>query len=110
MLPFIRAFASIVSGLVDIPPLRFGFLSGIGTLVYVAVLSCVGYKIGGEWSKVNHSLTQITYIVVAVVAVAIVAFVVLALVALVIHRVREFRREAATSDADKHTPAHRVRR
>ena len=35
MLPFVRAFASIVAGLVDIPPVRFGVLSLIGTLVYV---------------------------------------------------------------------------
>jgi membrane protein DedA with SNARE-associated domain len=102
MLPFIRAFASIVAGLVDIPPLRFGVLSGIGTLVYVVVLSSIGYKIGGEWSKVNHSLTQITYIVVAVVAVAVIAFVVL--------RVREFRREAAAAARDGAPHSHRAPR
>jgi membrane protein DedA with SNARE-associated domain len=103
MLPFIRAFASIVAGLVDIPPLRFGVLSGIGTFVYVVVLSSIGYKIGGEWSKVNHSLTQITYIVVAVVAVAVVAFVVL--------RLREFRREAAAKAARDGAPhSHRAPR
>jgi membrane protein DedA with SNARE-associated domain len=39
MLPFVRAFASIVAGLVDIPPIRFGVLSLIGTLAYVSVLS-----------------------------------------------------------------------
>ena len=31
MLPFVRAFASIVAGIVDVPPLRFGVLSLIGT-------------------------------------------------------------------------------
>jgi membrane protein DedA with SNARE-associated domain len=98
MLPFIRAFASIVAGLVDIPPLRFGVLSGIGTLVYVVVLSSIGYKIGGEWSKVNHSLTMITYIVVAVVVVAIIGF--------VIYRLREFRREAAAAAAARDGAPH----
>jgi membrane protein DedA with SNARE-associated domain len=98
MLPFIRAFASIVAGLVDIPPLRFGVLSGIGTLVYVVVLSSIGYKIGGEWTKVNHSLSMITYIVVAVVVVAIIGFIVL--------RVREFRREAAAAAAARNGAPH----
>jgi membrane protein DedA with SNARE-associated domain len=98
MLPFIRAFASIVAGLVDIPPLRFGVLSGIGTLVYVVVLSSIGYKIGGEWSKVNHSLTMITYIVVAVVVIAIIGFVVL--------RLREFRKEAAAAAAARGDAPH----
>src|SRR5246127_5768589 len=38
MLPFVRAFASIVAGVVEIPPVRFGVLSLIGTLVYVAAV------------------------------------------------------------------------
>jgi membrane protein DedA with SNARE-associated domain len=98
MLPFIRAFASIVAGLVDIPPLRFGVLSGIGTLVYVAVLSSIGYKIGGQWTKVNHSLSMITYIVVAVVVVAIIGF--------AIYRLREFRKEAAAAAAARDGAPH----
>ena len=60
MLPFVRAFASIVAGFVDIPPVRFGVLSLIGTLVYVVVLSSIGYSLGGEWSKIDHSLSLAT--------------------------------------------------
>jgi membrane protein DedA with SNARE-associated domain len=103
MLPFVRAFASIVAGFVDIPPLRFGVLSGIGTLVYVVVLSSIGYSLGGEWSKINHSLSVATYILVAVVVVAVIGF--------VIYRLREFRREGAAGKARSgENPADRVRR
>jgi membrane protein DedA with SNARE-associated domain len=102
MLPFVRAFASIVAGLVDIPPVRFGVLSLIGTLIYVVVLSSIGYSLGGEWSKLNHSLSVATYILVAVVVVLVVGF--------VIHRLREFRREAAAGAARNDTPTDRVRR
>jgi len=102
MLPFIRAFASIVAGIVDIPPLRFGVLNLIGTLVYVAALSSIGYSLGGEWSKVNHSLSTISYIVVAVVVLAVIGF--------AIYRVREFRREAAAAAAADEAPTGRVRR
>jgi membrane protein DedA with SNARE-associated domain len=103
MLPVVRAFASIVAGIVEIPPLRFGVLNFIGTAVYVTALSCLGYSLGGEWAKVNHSLTQATYVLVAVVAVAVVAFVVL--------RLREFRREAAANAArGGGAPKHRVQR
>jgi membrane protein DedA with SNARE-associated domain len=87
MLPFVRAFASIVAGVVDIPPLRFGVLSLIGTLVYVVTLSSIGYSLGGEWQKINHGLTQATYVLVAVVVLALIGF--------VLYRLREFRREAA---------------
>ena len=85
MLPFVRAFASLVAGVVDIPAVRFGVLSLIGTLVYVVVLSSIGYSLGGEWGKINHSLTLASYVLVAVVVVAIVGF--------VLYRLREFRRE-----------------
>ena len=102
MLPFVRAFASIVAGFVDIPPVRFGVLSLIGTLVYVVALSSIGYSLGGEWSKINHSLSVATYILVAVVVVAVIGF--------VIYRLREFRREGAAAAARPgETPADRLR-
>src|ERR1700748_716554 len=66
MLPFVRAFASIVAGLVDIPPVRFGILSFLGTLIYVVVLSSIGYSLGSQWGKINHGLTDVTYALVAV--------------------------------------------
>jgi membrane protein DedA with SNARE-associated domain len=88
MLPFVRAFASIVAGLVDIPPVRFGILSLIGTLVYVVALSSIGYSLGSEWAKLNHTISMVGYIVGAVVVLAIIAFVII--------RLREFRRENAS--------------
>jgi membrane protein DedA with SNARE-associated domain len=102
MLPFIRAFASLVAGIVDVPAVRFGVLSGIGTLVYVVVLSSIGYSLGGQWSKVNHSLSTISYILVAVVVLAIIGF--------VVYRLREFRREAAAGSPRGGAPKHRVQR
>jgi membrane protein DedA with SNARE-associated domain len=103
MLPFVRAFASIVAGFVDIPPLRFGVLSAIGTLIYVVVLSSIGYSLGGQWSKINHSLSVATYILVALVVVAIIGF--------VIYRLREFRKEGGSGAArSSENPGDRVRR
>lgn len=102
MLPVVRAFASIVAGIVEVPPVRFGILSLIGTFVYVVVLSSIGYSLGSEWQKINHGLTQATYVLVAVVAVAIIGF--------VLYRLREFRREAAAVAARDDTPAGRANR
>lgn len=89
MLPFVRAFASLVAGLVDIPALRFGVLSLIGTVVYVTALSSIGYSLGSEWSKINHGVATASYVLAAVVILAIIAF--------VLYRLRQFRREAATA-------------
>jgi membrane protein DedA with SNARE-associated domain len=87
MLPFIRAFTSIVAGLVRIPAGRFGVLSLIGTVIYATVFSLIGYEVGHAWGSINHGLTVATYILVAIVVIAIVGF--------VLYRLRQFRREAA---------------
>jgi len=91
MLPFIRAFTSIVAGLVRIPAARFGVLSLIGTVIYATVLSLIGYEVGHAWGSINHGLTIATYILVAIVVIAIVGF--------VVYRLRQFRREAAQGKA-----------
>jgi uncharacterized membrane protein YdjX (TVP38/TMEM64 family) len=91
MLPFIRAFTSIVAGLVRIPAGRFGVLSLIGTVIYATVLSVIGYEVGHAWNSINHGLTIATYILVAIVVIVIVGF--------VLYRLRLFRREAAQATA-----------
>jgi membrane protein DedA with SNARE-associated domain len=87
MLPFIRAFTSIVAGLVRIPPIRFGILSLIGTVLYATLLSVLGYALGSEWQKVSHGLSVLGYVLFALVVLAIAGF--------VVYRLRQFRREAA---------------
>ncbi len=87
MLPFVRAFTSIVAGMVRIPAGRFGILSLIGTVIYATVLSVIGYALGSAWQRVNHGLTIAGYALFAVVVIAIVGF--------VVYRLRQFRREAA---------------
>jgi membrane protein DedA with SNARE-associated domain len=92
MLPFIRAFTSIVAGLVRIPAVKFGVLSLIGTFIYATVLSVIGYELGHAWGSINHGLTDATYILVALVVIAITGF--------VVYRLRQFRREAAQARAE----------
>ena len=87
MLPFIRAFTSIVAGLVRIPPVRFGVLSLIGTAIYVTVMTSIGYWLGSEWKSISHGLAVAGYVIFALVVIAIVGF--------VLYRLRQFRRESA---------------
>jgi membrane protein DedA with SNARE-associated domain len=87
MLPFVRAFTSIVAGLVRIPAARFGVLSLIGTVIYATVVSVIGYELGHAWNSINHGVTIVGYILFAVVVLAIAGF--------VVYRLRQFRREAA---------------
>jgi membrane protein DedA with SNARE-associated domain len=97
MLPFVRAFISIVAGLVRVPAGKFGILSLIGTVIYAATLSSIGYALGSAWQSVNHGLTIVGYILFALIVIAIVGF--------VVYRLRAFRREARLKGAAAMPPA-----
>jgi membrane protein DedA with SNARE-associated domain len=96
MLPFIRAFTSIVAGLVRIPAARFGVLSLIGTVIYAAALSSIGYGLGSAWKSVSHGLTLVGYVLFALLVIAIVGF--------VVYRWRQFRREARSGGSGSGGP------
>ena len=89
MLPVIRAFTSIVSGLVDVPALQFGLLSLAGTLVYVVAFSLIGYELGGAWHSISHDVSIGGYVIVVLVVLAVIGF--------VVYRLREVRRESAAA-------------
>jgi len=93
MLPFIRAFTSLVAGLIEVPAIQFGVFSLLGTVIYVTALSVIGYELGSAWGSLSHYLSIGSYVLVAVVLLAIIGF--------VIYRLREFRKEAA-SDRARH--------
>jgi len=89
MIPFVRAFTSIVAGLVDIPAGRFGVLSLIGTVIYATVMSLIGYGVGSAWQSISHGIAVASYVIAAVLVIAIVGF--------VVYRLRKFREEAAAA-------------
>lgn len=91
MMPLIRAFISIVAGLVGIPAVEFGVLSLIGTVIYAVVLSVIGYELGGAWQSIQHGISLGAYVLAALVVVAIVGF--------VLYRLREVRKEQAADRA-----------
>jgi membrane protein DedA with SNARE-associated domain len=97
MLPVIRAFVSIVAGLVGMPAAQFGLLSLIGGVIYAIVLTLIGYEVGSAWHSISHDISIAGYILVAVVVLLIVGF--------IVYRLREVRREAAATQAAQPAPA-----
>jgi membrane protein DedA with SNARE-associated domain len=87
ILPVIRAFASLVAGVVEIPPVRFAVLNLIGTAIYVVAMSSIGYSLGSEWTKFNKTFSDVSYVLAGLVVIAIIGY--------VFHRLREFRKESA---------------
>ena len=82
------------------PMVELGWKS-VGVLELTA-LSSIGYSLGSEWTKFNHAFSLAGYVVAVLVVLALIVF--------AVHRVREFRREAAAGAATKQGGAHRVRR
>src|SRR6202034_3157556 len=90
MLPVIRAFTSIVAGLVDVTALPFGLLSLVGTVLYVVAFSLIGSERGSTGHSVSHYVWMGGYVIVVLVVLAIIAF--------VAYRLREVRKESAARE------------
>jgi membrane protein DedA with SNARE-associated domain len=86
-IPVIRAFVSIVAGLIEVPALQFGLFSLIGTVAWAITFSVIGYELGSAWHSVYRYVSIGGYV--------IVALVVLAIVALIAYRLHEVRKESA---------------
>ena len=89
MLPVIRAFTSIVAGLVEVPVATFGFLCLIGTVLWAVAFSLMGYELGSAWHSVSHYVSVGGYVIVALVVVAVAG--------LIAYRLREVRKESAAA-------------
>lgn len=87
MLPVIRAFTSIVAGLVEVPVVTFGVLCLIGTVLWATAFSLIGYELGSAWHSISKDVSIGGYVIVALVVIVVVG--------LIAYRLREVRREAA---------------
>ncbi len=93
-LPIVRTFISLVAGIAEMPWLKFGVFSLVGTLVWTSALASTGYALSGTWHKVAHGFSIAGYV--------LIALVLLTVAALIVHRWRVLRQErmlvAAKSD------------
>jgi membrane protein DedA with SNARE-associated domain len=93
-LPMVRSFTSVAAGFAGVPPLLFGVLSLIGTVIYVTIMASIGYAVGSAWHSVAPGLSLAGYLIAALVVTMIVAFVVIRVSALR----RDAERRPDTSD------------
>jgi membrane protein DedA with SNARE-associated domain len=85
VIPLVRAFTGLVSGFMEVPALPFELFNLLGTLVWAAALSGLGYAFGSDWGKVSKNFSQASN--------ALAAVVVLMLVGLIAYKAREIRKE-----------------
>ena len=91
VIPLVRAFTGLVSGFMEVPALQFEAFNLLGTLVWAAALSGLGYAFGSDWDKVSKNFSQASN--------ALAVLVVLMLVVLIVHKARQVRRERLADEA-----------
>ena len=84
LLPVIRNFVAVPAGVAEVPLVRFGILTALGSLLWDGAMALIGYEIGGSWRSIMKGFSDAGYLLGAA-AVAAVAFVVW-------HRWRAFHR------------------
>ncbi len=75
LLPVIRNFVALPAGVAEVPLVRFGILTAVGSLIWDGAMALIGYEVGGSWKSVMHGFSDAGYLLgaLAVAAIAIVA-------------------------------------
>ena len=101
LLPVIRNFVAVPAGVAEVPLLRFGVLTALGSLLWDSAMALIGYGVGSNYKSVMHGFSDAGYVL-GVLVVAAVAFV-------IYHRYRSTRQPptAVAPGGRAGTPAHR---
>jgi membrane protein DedA with SNARE-associated domain len=72
LLPVIRNFVALPAGIAEVPLVRFGLLTGAGSLLWDGAWAGIGYGVGAHWHTIAKAFSDIGYVL-AVAAVAVLA-------------------------------------
>jgi membrane protein DedA with SNARE-associated domain len=73
--PVIRNFVAVPAGVAEVPVVRFGILTLIGSLVWDGAMAGIGYGLSGTYQKIMHDVSYAGYVI-AVLVVIFIAFVI----------------------------------
>ena len=88
LLPVIRNFVAVPAGIAEVPLVRFGILTAVGSLLWDGAWAGIGYGVGGHWHSIAHGFSDAGYVLaaLAVVAIAIAVY----------HRYRSYKEATAS--------------
>jgi len=96
LLPVIRNFVALPAGVAEVPLVRFGLLTALGSLIWDGAMALIGYQVGSSWKSVMHGFSDAGYVL---------AFLAVAALSVVIwHRFRSYRAHMA-ADAEERAAA-----
>lgn len=71
MVPFVRSIVSIPAGLSEMPVLRFGILTAVGSGAWNALLIGAGWMLGENWARVSAAVSSASIVVLVALAVGV---------------------------------------
>jgi membrane protein DedA with SNARE-associated domain len=87
LVPLVRNFVAVPAGVAEVPLVRFGILTAIGSLIWDGAWAGIGYGVGSQWRRIAHDFSYAGYVL-GVLAVLGIAFV-------IFHRYRSYKAETA---------------
>ena len=102
LLPVIRNFVALPAGAAEVPLVRFGIMTGLGSLVWDGAMALIGYNVGKKYESIMHGVSYAGYLIGAAAVVAI-GFVVW-------HRWRSFHAHSSAVAPSQAVPADEVER
>jgi len=97
LVPLVRNFVAVPAGIAEVPLVRFGVLTGAGSLVWLGAWAGIGYGVGSQWTKIAHDFSDAGYV--------IGVLVVLAIVFVIWHRYRSYQAATAGGNGPAHVGA-----
>jgi membrane protein DedA with SNARE-associated domain len=87
LIPVIRNFVAIPAGVAEVPLLRFGILTALGSLIWDGAWAILGYNLHSSYHKISKDFSYAGYVIglLAVVAIAFVIY----------HRYRSYKAQTA---------------
>lgn len=91
LLPVVRNFVAVPAGAAEVPLVRFGIMTALGSTVWLGAMALIGYNVGKKYESVMHGVSYAGYLLAALVVAAI-AFVIW-------HRWRSYRAHTRPNEA-----------
>ncbi|MHB1534301.1 MAG: DedA family protein [Acidimicrobiales bacterium] len=98
LLPVIRNFVALPAGVAEVPLLRFGVLTALGSLIWDGAMALIGYSVGSSYTKIAKGFSDAGYVLGVLVAIAVVF--------VIVHRFRSYKAATAPGAPQRHAPAH----
>ncbi len=65
LLPVIRNFVAVPAGVAEVPLVRFGVMTFLGSLIWDGAWALIGYQLGSSWKSIVHGFNDAGYLLLA---------------------------------------------